>query len=51
MGWVTHVSCDGYIYFLGDFVLVNLGFFSMSNFFYRAWNVSIGMNALRPPST
>lgn len=46
MGWVTHVSCDGYIYFWGIFVSVNLIFFNV-RFFYRAWNVSIGMNVLR----
>lgn len=46
---MTHVSCDGYIFFWGNFVSVNEFFFKMSIFFYRAWNVSIGMNALRPP--
>lgn len=27
------------------------GDFCVSQFFYRVWNVSIGMNVLRPPST
>lgn len=48
-GWVTHVSCDGYKFFGGIFVSVN--FFYVNQIFYRAWNVSIGMNALCPPST
>lgn len=47
-GRVTHVSCDGYIYFLGGVCVSQFGFFLMSDFFYRAWNVSIRMNALCP---
>lgn len=35
--------------FWGDFCVSQFNFFKCQIFFYRAWNVSIGMNALRPP--
>lgn len=34
--------------FLGDFCVSQFDFVLMSDFFLRGWNVSIGMNALRP---
>jgi len=37
--------------FLGEFCVSQFGFFNVKFFFYRVWNVSIGMNALCPPST
>lgn len=32
-------------------IFVSVNFFNVKFFFYRAWNVSIGMNVLCPPST
>lgn len=32
-GWVTHVSCDGYIFFGGDFCVSQFVFFNVK-FFY-----------------